>query len=133
MKKFLICLFAAAVLMFGVSSGNADNFANPADMKLPAHLQRMEEIVNNERGGPHLSFVDYRDTDSTVWVWVDNTGQPGTCNFVVVLGVINKTTDEYVALLGFNEMNSPDPCGSGYQAFDEYKLELKAARERMGI
>jgi hypothetical protein len=102
------------------------------DIVLPAHIQRIENEVNT-LNGPYLNIVDYRDTDSTVWVWVDNTGQPGTCNFVVVLGVVNKATDEYVALLGFNELNSPDPCGSGYQAFDEYTIELQKARSRIGI
>jgi hypothetical protein len=127
MKKFLIAVLAAVVLMVGCISTPAT-----ADLALPAHIQRIENIVN-ETDGPYLNFVDYRDTDATVWVWVDNAGQPGTCNFVVVLGVVNKDTDDYVALLGFNEMNSPDPCGTGYQAFDEYVIQVESGREKMGI
>jgi hypothetical protein len=129
MKKFLIAFLTAAILMFGVSSGNA----NLPTGELPAHIQRMENIVNNESDGPYLNFVDYRDTDATVWIWVDNTGQPGLCNFVVVLGVIDKTTDKYVPLMGFNEMNTPDPCGSGYQAFTEYVEQVEALRKKRGI
>jgi hypothetical protein len=128
MKKFLIAMLAAAVLMIGISSGNA----NLPTGELPAHIQRIENIVN-KTSGSYLNFVDYRDTDSTVWVWVDNTGQPGDCNFVVVLGVINKDTDEYVPLLGFNEQNSPDPCGSGYQTFDEYVEQMEAVRRKLGV
>jgi hypothetical protein len=68
-----------------------------------------------------------------VWVWVDNLDQPGMCNFVVVLGVIDKATDKYVPLLGFNKGNSPDPCWAGYEAFDEYEIQLEAARKKLGV
>jgi hypothetical protein len=128
MKKFLIAVLAAAVLMLGSTLG----FANMPTGGLPAHIQRMENIVN-ENSVSYLNFVDYRDTDSTVWIWVDNTGQPGKCNFVVVLGVIDKATDKYVGLLGFNEMNSPDPCGSGYQSFNEYIKAYEAALQNRSL
>jgi hypothetical protein len=103
------------------------------DNPLPAHIQRIENIVNDDTDGPYFNFVDYRDTDSTVWIWVDNYDQPGDCNFVIVLGVVNKDTDDYVALLGFTERNSPDPCGSGYQAFEEYKRQVEAGHKKKGI
>jgi hypothetical protein len=127
MKKFLIAMLATAVLMMGCVSG-----MSVTETVLPAHIQRIENIVN-ETSESYMNFVDYRDTDATVWIWVDNYAQPGKCNFVVVLGVIDKATDKYVALLGFNEMNSPDPCGSGYQAFNEYEIQLEAGRQKRGI
>jgi hypothetical protein len=131
MKKFIIHLLAAAVLMMGLTVG-CPGVMPVTETVLPAHIQRIENLVN-EIDGPYLNIVDYRDTESTVWVWVDNYGQEGDCNFVVVLGVINKDTDEYVGLLGFNEQNSPDPCGSGYQAFADYEKQVEANRKEKGI
>jgi hypothetical protein len=130
MKKFLAALFATAIIIAGCAIAMPPT---EMDNPLPAHIQRIENIVNDDTDGPYFNFVDYRDTDSTVWIWVDNYDQPGDCNFVIVLGVVNKDTDDYVALLGFTERNSPDPCGSGYQAFEEYKRQVEAGHKKKGI
>jgi hypothetical protein len=120
MKKFLIAMLAAAVLMLGCTGG----LPTSSDVVLPAHIQRIENIAN-ELPGTNIKIIDYRDDGSTIWSWVDNPGMPESCDYVVVLGIVDKSTDSYIELFVFNVETAANPCQDAYKEYDKYLVVME--------
>jgi len=135
MKKFLFALICAvAIGLAGCTS--APTGTNPADMKLPTHIQKIEDDTNKilkDRDKPGIEIIDYRDDGLILWMWTDNLGTPDTtCDFVLVLGIHSKGNGDrvtYTPLFVITKENSWEPCQEGYTLY--YKNEQEKKEERL--
>jgi hypothetical protein len=120
MKKFLFALIITLALALGCV-GTLPTPVNPVAVRQPAYIERIVKIINNMEG-PNIAIIDYRNDGNTLWVWIDNLGQPGDCDYVVVLGIIDMDRDLYEGLATINNRNADDPCAKGYSEYEEYRI-----------
>jgi len=131
MKKLILSL-ACAIMLFGCNT--APVAINPADTKLPAHVQKIEDDTNVilKKTGGRIEIVDYRDDGRILWMWTDNLATPDSkCDFVLVLGIKEKGNGDrrtYVPLFVLTDENSNDPCQEGYDLY--YQNEQDKENER---
>ena len=93
----------------------------------PDYIQRMEGDRST------IEIIRYENDGKTLWVWVDNKTMAPTCDYVVVVGIINIDKDEFKMLSIYNtaggSSDGPDPCGRASKDYDEY---IKVMKEMPG-
>lgn len=139
MKKLFITLICALAII-GLAGCTTAPIDNPADFKLPAHVQKIEDDTNDilkKRGHKGVEIIDYRDNGRVLWMWTDNIETPKTsCDFVIVLGIHERSGEErtYIPLFVITDQNSPDPCREGYDLYRQNEKEkLEDGKKKMGI
>jgi hypothetical protein len=133
MKKFLLALCLSLVLALGCV-GTLPTTAEPVAIKQPAYIERIVKIINNMEGPP-IAIIDYRCDDNTLWLWIDNLGMPGDCDYVVILGILDMDNDGYEGLARIDKQNADDPCALGYTEYEEYLriIEVNKQQPKQGI
>ena len=123
MRKLLIAAMLAAALMFGCATIPVGQ-----PVVRPEYIERLE-LKTNSQGDPNVTvtIIDWRNDGHTLWVWVDNSSMPKTCDYVVILGILDQANDNYEGLTVINKQNSreEDPCTFGYLAYGEYLRQLE--------
>ena len=135
-KRLFVCLLAAAVLMVGCA-GNIRTRDIPETVQRPDFIERLEENTNNSGPGDAIKIIDWRKDDVLLWVWIDNKGMEGSCDYVVILQIDDLDNDQYTGLKLINRQVSADPCASGYSIYGTYVEErdrlLEEAAKSKGI
>ena len=135
-QKFLVALLAAALIFTGCTLGGNQTRDIPEPAR-PAYIERLEEKTNNSAPGPAVKIVDWRKDDVLLWVWIDNSGMEGSCDYVAILEIMDLDNDQYTGLQVINKQLSADPCASGYSIYDTYVEErdrlLEEAAKKQGV
>jgi hypothetical protein len=135
MKKLLFALIVTLALAVGCNGGGSGMPSTEMNVLLPPHIQRIMAEVN-ELAGAKVYVVDYRDDDHTLWLWLDNNTMDGPCDYVAVMGIIDKDKDKYKVLDMINKevaawVNSDDPCALGYIMYEDYLAEMQAYKDSL--
>jgi hypothetical protein len=126
-QKLLVCLLAAAIIFMGCATGGNQTRDIPEQVEKPAYITRIENIAI-EHFGVEIEIVEWRDNDITLWLFIDNKTMPGSCDYVVVYGIEDRSKDEYEFLIQFTEKDSADPCSLARYAHDKYIKGLDKAK-----
>jgi hypothetical protein len=129
-KRFLLALVLGVFLATGCASVQpvADN-----GPEMPPHVQRIQDKSNDnlasQGAGVSITIKRWEDDGHTLWLWIDNSAQPEPCDYVVVLGIVDKATDQYRVLTIFNNKAIPAACSYAEVKYQEYLVLMKKARE----
>jgi hypothetical protein len=137
MKKFLFAAIVVLGIALAALMGCAGNVEPVADrtLNLPPHIERMmkkSDTLPNDT----ITLRDYRDDGSTLWMWIDKGSVPGTCDYVVIFGILDKDKDRYKVLGIISPKNSTNPCSTAYREYEAYskaKATLKKTQPKDGI
>ncbi len=116
MHKFLITII---IIAFFIGCAGMKPIES-TELVLPAHLQRLEDNINKDYEQKTIFFVDYREDERVIWIWIDNKTMELECDYVVVLGIVNKEADKYNVLGIINWKTADHVCEYAYIQYEKY-------------
>lgn len=128
MKKFFTALMVAVFIMASCSMSDK----KPEAPRLPAHVQYIEDESNRgmkEQGiDSSIKIIRYEDDGHTLWLWTDHSEGPDDCDYVLVLGIVDRDTANYKVLTIFSNKQIPNACEYASAQYKKY-LELMGQME----
>lgn len=125
LKKILMAIMIAVFLTVGCST------APPViEDTRPAHIIRLETKGNRDliKNGSEdrVMIVKFKENKSMLWIWLDDSGLPKDCDYVVVLSVVDRDKDEYGLMTIFASL---DACDNADEAHAAYLKGMEAAKK----
>jgi len=129
LKKLFVAFMIAVFATVGCST------APPViEDTRPAHIIRLEAKGNRdliEDGSEdRVTIVKFKDNKHILWIWLDDSGLPKDCDYVIVLSVVDRDKDEYHLMTIFASL---DACENADEAHAAYLKGMEAGKKKVGI
>jgi len=120
-KKFLAALMLAVFLTVGCGSASIKS----DEPVLPRHVQYIEdrsnETMKNKGLDAHIKIIRYEDDGHTLWLWTDHSNGPDDCDYVLVLGIVDRETNDYKVLAIYINQQIPNACEYADSQYKKYR------------
>jgi hypothetical protein len=124
MRKLLIAALTASLILLGC----ATTATNPPKEE-PDWVARINQNVEG------AEVIDWREDGKTAWMWVDNHSMTKSCDYVVVVEIIDLDKGRFGGMFIINEGNVPqgiDPCEAAYEIHRNYEEGIKELSKKDG-
>jgi hypothetical protein len=117
-----------AALILGIFLVSCSGVPVAPTVAKPMYIQQLEDAVNsNPDKSGSIDIIKWENDGHTLWIWIDNKSFPASCDYVVVLGIVNQATMSYNVVRIINSKDIPNACEFATIKYKEYREFMEAA------